>query len=201
MKTPLPPHSRTGPLARLTGARTGNRRTSRVFGAGHDRRVGVFVADVLGRLPRNPEWSVESWCLYLSYISSFIGSRCLFFGRRSRPVRVRSTMAGALRGVPAVMGDGTRRAYRRVEQGRSLFPRLALVLLGFAGCIFLFHAFQVIRTLRPSHPARRRLLLAEAVPRTIRSVFPNHARRCWRGHTRRSAGSLQWGTRSGGGLS
>lgn len=41
-------------------------------------------------------------------------------------------MAGVLRGVPAVMGDGTRRAYRRVEQGRGLFPRLALVLLCFA---------------------------------------------------------------------
>lgn len=102
------------------------------------------MADVLGRLPRNPGWSVESWCLYLSYISTFIGSRCLFCGRRSRPVRVRSTMAGALWGVPAGMGDGTRWAYRRVEQGRGLFPRLALVLLCFAGCIFLFHAFQVI---------------------------------------------------------
>ncbi len=121
----MAPHSRSGPLARLTCARTGNRRMSRVFGAGHDRRVGFFVADVLGRLPRNPEWSVESWCLYLSYISSFIGSRCLFFGRRSRPVRVRSTMAGALRGVPAVMGDGTRRALSACGAGKKPLPTVS----------------------------------------------------------------------------
>jgi len=42
-------------------------------------------------------------------------------GRHSRPVRVQRTMAGALRGVPAVMGDGKRRFHRRLEPGRDLF--------------------------------------------------------------------------------
>ncbi len=43
-------------------------------------------------------------------------------GRHSRPVRVRRTMAGALRGVPAVMGGGRRRFIGDWRQGRGFFP-------------------------------------------------------------------------------
>jgi len=52
-------------------------------------------------------------------------------GRLSRPVRVRSTMAGALRGIPAVMvAEEWAGSFRRrtLERGRDFFRQILLLI-------------------------------------------------------------------------